>query len=553
MPVKKSTKEQRDLFLAFAFASADLFLEIAEDGIIRYALGAAKSLTGIDYTELTGHNWVNIFTQKDRATLIGMRKRAQEGQRCGPLHVQMDAAFGNGQDAILTGIKMPGSGGFYVSVGFPSELMLKMASIVREQEEARLLDKDTFLHAATEAFQFARSIGEGAEMTLLDIPESSQIKEQLGNELWSQFTAAVTEILCANSIDGMAAAQIREGRYSVIHDPHIDTDTLRIQLEELGKETDPEGKGFEITGKPVTADLESLSERETTKALIYTINEFDRKGTSLNIESLNSGFKAYVSANAQKIHQFKTMVEQLNFDLEFQPLVDLEGLTLSHFEIISRFKAEGSTQEWIVFGEDIGMAADFDIAVTERVINYLLYKASTNRVKFAMNLSGQSIQNEQFFKTLLAKLELHKDLAQRMIFEITESTTITDFEMVNHFIKTLQGKGYKICLDDFGAGAASFQNIQQLHVDFVKMDGQYTRRILTSERDRVLVKNLGQMCKDLKIRIIAEQIEKEEQMEKMKELGIDMGQGYYFGYPQPKPEFDPDKIPAKAPPAKTPA
>lgn len=543
----RDIKGQRDLFLAFAFASADLFMEVSPEGKVSYALGAAKSLTGVDHTILGGRDWLDLFSGSDRATLSALRKRARDGERRGPLQVRMDESVGGGRGAIVTGIKMPGSSSFFVTVGFPNELMMKMASIVREHEELQLLDKDTFLHAATEAFDLARSMGEDVDMTLLDIPETERVKEKLGDEVWGKFVSTLTEILGASSVDGHAYAQISEGRYSVIHDKNIDSDTLRNQIKTLSKDADPEGEGFEVTSRTVSSDLESLSERETTKALIYTINEFERKGTSLNIETLNSGFKAYVSANAQKIHQFKKMIEQLNFNLDFQPIVNMELMTLSHFEILSRFKEEGSTQEWIIFGEDIGMAANFDIAVCERVINYLMYKASGNRMKFAMNLSGQSIQNEQFFKTLVAKLDIHPELSRRMIFEITESTTIQELEMVNHFVQILQGKGYQVCLDDFGAGSASFQYLHQLHVDYVKIDGQYTRRILTSSRDQILVKNLSQMCKDLHIGVIAEQVEQKAQLDKLLELGVEAGQGYYFGYPQAKPHFDPNKIPAKPP------
>ena len=191
------------------------------------------------------------------------------------------------------------------------------------------------------------------------------------------------------------------------------------------------------------------------------------------------------------------------------------------------------------------MAADFDIAVCERVINYLLYKASGNRMQFAVNLSGQSVQNEQFFKKLLTKLNAQKELAQRIVFEITESTTITELGVVNHYIGELQKSGFRVCLDDFGAGGTSFQYLQQLQVDYIKIDGQYTRKILDSRRDQILVKNLCQTCKDLGIVPIAEMIEKVEQRQMMVKLGVQMGQGYYFGYPGTKPEFDAEKLPAK--------
>jgi EAL domain-containing protein (putative c-di-GMP-specific phosphodiesterase class I) len=183
------------------------------------------------------------------------------------------------------------------------------------------------------------------------------------------------------------------------------------------------------------------------------------------------------------------------------------------------------------------MAADLDIAVCERAINYLLYKASNTRTKFSINLSGQSIQNEQFFKTLMAKLMMNKGLGQRVVFEITESSRITELAMVSNFIETLHKNGYEVCLDDFGAGGMSFQYLQRLNVDYVKVDRQYTQNLLNSNRDAVLLKNLARMCKELDIRVIGERIEEEAQAQKLQELGIEMGQGYYFGQPTVKPEY----------------
>lgn len=540
----KQLKEQRDRFLAFSFASADLFLEVDEDGEITFTLGAAVGLTGIDHTKLQGHKWLEIFDKKDRAILTSMRQKARTGERCGPLQVRMDKDLCQGKEAIFTAIKMPGTERFYMAIGFVSELMLRLANIVKEQEEISLLDKDTFLMAAKDALDLARSIGDDIDMTLLDIADPNAIRSKLGEEIWEQFLESLTTMLSENSVDGHSIAEISAGRYSILHDKEIKSDTLRSQVEELTKEQDPDGVGFDIESKTVSADLQTLNERETTKALIYTINEFERKGTSLNIDNLNNSFKAYVSANAQKMQQFKTAIEQLRFDIIFHPIVSLENYELQHYEMLSKFTEEGSTHEWIIFGEDIGMAADFDIAVCERAINHLLYNASNTRTKFSVNLSGQSIQNEQFFKTLYAKLTMNKDLAERMIFEITESTTIEKLDMVNKFIKQLQEVGFRVCLDDFGTGAASLQYLQQLEVDMVKIDGLYTRKFLTSERDYVMIKNLVQMCKDLEIDVIAEKIETEEEENQMKSLGVQYGQGYRYAKPSKKPDYLSEKAPA---------
>lgn len=535
--INDKTKQQRDRFLAFSFASADLFIEVAPDETVAYALGAASSLTGIDANAMKGEKWFNLFSPSDRILISNMKDQAKMASRCGPLLVKLDEKFGGGRQAILTGIRMPDHDNFYMTIGFTSVLMSQYAQATQPNQNRELLDKDGFIIAAQDALGLAKSLGQDLELMLVNIEEIKTAQKRFGPDLWADFSDRVKNLLNSKSIDGQAAAQIMEGRYSIIHDSTFDHEALKQEIAALSQELDPEGKGFDVETKSVTADLSLISERDTTKALIYTINEFERKGTTLSIESLNSGFKAYVSANAQKIVQFKTMVEQLNFDLHFQPIVNFHSGELSHFEMLSRFKDAGSTHEWIIFGEDIGMAADLDIAVCERAINYLLYKASGRRTKFAINLSGQSMQNEQFFRTLHAKLALNKELADRIIFEITESTNMQNLDMASGFIQTLQNDGFKVCLDDFGAGSGSFQYLHKLPVDYVKIDGSYTRKILTSDRDSIMVKNLVQMCHDLDVKVIAEMIESDDQAQALRTLGIDYGQGYLFGKPSAKPEY----------------
>lgn len=537
----KDIKQQRDRFLAFSFASADLFMEVGITGTVIFALGAAKGLTGIDDKKLMGRNWLDVFSIADQPVLQNMIKNAKPVHRCGPLAVTLDQSLCGGRKAIVTGIRMPGIDNFYITIGFTNALMEKVAvhTAAALKPHTEPLDRDSFIRTADEIYTAARAQGQETEMTLLDIGDVVKVKETVGDDVWSKFTQAVTGMLAESSIDGGAAAEIGDGRYSIIHDTSISSDFLREQVSLLSKKNDPKGMGFDINSKTITADFENMDERETMKALVYTIGEFSRKGTALNIETLNTGFKSYVSSNAQKVQQFKTMVDTLSFDLHFHPIVKLETSELSHFEMLCRFRGEDSTQEWIIFGEDIGMAADLDMAVCERAINYLLYKSAGRRTKFAINLSGQSIQNEQFFRTLTAKLALHKDLNERIIFELTESNRITALQKVNSFVGALQKQGVKVCLDDFGAGGASFEYLQQLHVDYVKIDGQYTKRLLSSPRDEVMIKNLVRLCGDLNITVISERIERQEQLEKLKEIGVKYGQGFIFGRPQIKPEYDP--------------
>lgn len=546
MTEKDTTKDQRDRFLAFSFASADLFLEISKDNTVVYATGAAKAITGIDDENMVGHKWADLFDKKYRRKLIPIIKKAKLGERTAPIAVKMDEEVGGGREAIVTGIRMPDSDNFFMALGFVSDLMKKLTDETEEEagaggnkkEPEQLADKEHFMTRTRDAIHQAKEAGDDIDMTLIDMGELDQIKERMG-EGWDDFVDDVGELLSMNAYDGEAAGEIADGRYSVIHDTAITSADITNQLSALAREIDPIGEGLEVLSKTISADVESISDREATKALVYTLNEFEKQGTEVSIDNLNTGFKDFVSANAHRIKELKSIVDTMDFDLHFQPVVNLKTKEASHYEMLTRFRNGGSTQEMIIFAEDIGMAADFDIAVCEKAINYIMHKSAGNRIKYAINLSGQSIQNVQFFKTLLAKLSLSTQLPDRVIFEITESTTIEDLELVNNHIQVLREKGFKVCLDDFGAGSASFQYLHALDVNYVKIDGEYTEKILTSEKDMILFKNLAQMCHELGMGMIAEKIETEEEATCLMEIGVEFGQGFLYSKPREEPSYAP--------------
>ncbi|MBI4031274.1 MAG: EAL domain-containing protein [Proteobacteria bacterium] len=534
------TKRQRDKFLAFAFASSDLFIEVTPDEKVSYALGAALGVTGIDKSKLEGTSWLDLFAPGDQTILRSMRRKAQEGVRCGPILVAINEKIAANKKAVVTGIRMPGENGFFLTLGFSSVLMNKIGAMAREEDITVLQDKETFLQSAEKALGMAKGMGQEAKMTMLDIAAPEAGRRRMGDEAWDGFLESLAGLLRSKSIDGSTAGQIGEGRYSIVHDGSVDAEALKEEVQRLSKKSDPAGRGVEIESKTIESGEADLSEHEMAKALVYTINSFGQHGVGMSVKSFAEGFKTYVTDNAQKIKTFKTMVKKLDFQLHFQPVVDLDMFEASHFEMLTRFPDGGSPYEWISFGEDMGMAADFDMAVCERAINYLAYSGSSHNKRFAINLSGQSIQSEAFFKALYTKLSAHKSLSKNLMFEITESTTIKNLDMVNEFIKILQDDGFEICMDDFGAGSASFQYLHKLHVDYVKLDGQYTRKILTDERDAAMVKNMAQMCNDLGVKVVAEMIEEERQVIKLAAMGIQYGQGYYFSKPVAMPEYKSD-------------
>ncbi len=529
-------KQQRDRFLSFSFATSDLLLELDGEGKVIFALGAVKGLTGNNTAKgLIGTHWLDLFKAKDRMTLKLMLKKAQPGLRCGPMLVSFKHEA-NKKNILISSIIMPDQNKTYVCIAVANELMAQIGGIKKEVAQRKTLDKESFIDAAQETLRMAAELGQNVDMTFIDLPDTERALKRYGKEGWDKLSNAVDTLLCEESIDGEAATQLGQGRFGVLHESGMDVKDLKEKIQNLSKEHDPFGEGLTVNTKSVATDMKNMDERDATRALFYTLNEFERKGMEMTIEKLNSNFKTHVVANTQKIQKFKNIIENLDFSMHFQPIVRLSDEACTHYEMLCRFK-EGNTFEWVMFAEDIGMAAEFDIAVCTRAMKYISEKRSQTNERFSINISGQSIANKNFLLKLMGLIAVHNDLKSRVIFEITESTQITELGAVGDIVKDLQKKGFQVALDDFGAGAASFQYLNSMHVDYVKIDGKYIKNILNDKRDLIMVKNLTQMCKDLGIKVVGEYVENKEIAATLKELGIEYGQGYYYGKPEQGPNY----------------
>lgn len=673
-------REQRNRFLAFSFASADLLLEIDDSGKICFALGAAIAVTGIDPEHLKGRKWIDIFDIPDQKKLNDAYKNAKPGTRLGPFDVRLDQSLCQHQPAIVTAITMPDNPRFYLTLGFPNAVMERFAAELAElhqefertqaltekktefertqaiddqqgefdrtdkiadeeiadfgrsaaldeeqsgefdrttaikedqpadfgctqaqkddeigefvrtealekneeipefartatiaddetpefertatteedapvsttdsptqtyEEVYTLLNTDRFLSVTEDILDPANGGARDLTITLIDFPHAADDKNRMGRDNWEAFTKILGNLLKAAAFKNKTAAHLKDERYGLLHANDLAIDELKDEIIRQAKELDPENGEIDVTLSAISAATDNLNGFEISKALIYIIHEFERKGPVSSIDNLNAGFNTYLNNNEEKVKKFKSFIEQLYFDFHFHPIIDMTTLELSHYEIITRFKGEESSREWFIFGEDLGMSADLDIAVCERAISYLLYKAAGGRTKYALNLSGQSMQDKNFVKKLLEKLGKHKDLSKRLIFEITETTAIKDFSTVNLFIRKLKKEGFTVCMDDFGPRASAFPHFDELNVDMIKLDGLYTRKFLKNEHDRVIMHDILEKCNEKNIPLIAEKIETAEEMNALRDMGFTLGQGFLFGRPGPWPDYDPRRL-----------
>ncbi|MEE3500360.1 EAL domain-containing protein [Acidiphilium acidophilum] len=153
------------------------------------------------------------------------------------------------------------------------------------------------------------------------------------------------------------------------------------------------------------------------------------------------------------------------------------------------------------------------------------------RERIAVNVSGYSIEQAAYTEALLNLLAENDWLRGRLMFEITESARIANLETADRFIQALRQRGFQVSLDDFGAGAASFQYLSVLDVDVVKLDGSAVRNAQKAQKGRAFLSALTELCRRMGIETIAEMVDTPETLQFVRDCGCNYVQGYLFGRP----------------------
>jgi len=177
-----------------------------------------------------------------------------------------------------------------------------------------------------------------------------------------------------------------------------------------------------------------------------------------------------------------------------------------------------------------GLMPQIDYWVIERVFTAYPHIFMQNPgLVLSLNLSAPSIADESLVEFILQMFDKTVVKPEQICFEISETTLSHNLANASRLIKRLQTTGCSFALDNFGSGLASFTALKELKMDFIKIDGNLIRDICSDDIDFAMVESINSMAHLLDIKTIAENVDGEASIEKLKSIGIDYAQGYYLG------------------------
>jgi diguanylate cyclase (GGDEF)-like protein len=220
------------------------------------------------------------------------------------------------------------------------------------------------------------------------------------------------------------------------------------------------------------------------------------------------------------------------FRIAFQPIVHADTQKPIAYECLVRLqhpeKGLLPAGLFIPAAEELGLIRLIDRHVLENITQEL---ESDKNLQLAFNISAMTTNDNVWLDTLTALLKAHPDKAERLIVEITETKNLDETDATVRFVKKIRDLGCHVALDDFGAGYTSFRQLRALPIDYMKIDGDFVRKFNEDEESRLFVNTLLDLAHAFKLKVIAEGIETVEQYTAMKNVGVELLQGYYFAKP----------------------
>lgn len=536
----------RERFIAFAFAAAELLVEVGADGRIVFAAGAFRQRLGREPDSLVGRQPSEILAPEDRdAFAAAMALLPTRGRLPPSAYALNDSAR---TPFAVAGLSMPhpcGTSRFCLTFAplpqgsvhaatktSPSLLTRAAEQRLREGERARLALIEVAGVPEAEADALRGMLGSGrGGLSFCHDPTAPGAGPDRPAHVRPVEIETLRGVLTRET-GGALVARLAPGRYGLLQEPDATPDLAAIARAVEAVLGDQAEVSVNLAAQ-IDLAPGALSPIQAARALRHGLSVFARLGAEgLKEAGFENGLEGIVSRIAARAGALRLAVAERRFRLEFQPIASLATRQIQHYEALLRPNPEvlrpgEGPQDFITLAETVGLTEELDLAVASLAIASIPALAPGRDLAF--NISGLSAQSQSFRARLLALMDRDRRAAARLLVELTESAEIEHQASAALTLSQLRERGVRVCLDDFGAGAAAFRYLRAFPVDYVKVDGSYVVAALTSERDRSFVQAMVDLSQAVGAAVVAEHIETEECAVLMQELGVKFGQGWLFG------------------------
>lgn len=405
-----------------------------------------------------------------------------------------------------------------------------------------LPNRALFLDRLEQALARTRRDGDPVGVLFMDLDRFKMVNDSLGHDVGDELLTAVAQRLNVCLRPGDTLARYGGDEFTVLLERlRFDGDAIEVAERLLRSLAEPftlqerqvfvsASIGVSIASQPLLHDADPLREADLA---MYRAKERGKGRWEV--------FESEMNAEAVRRLEMETELRQAidgdELVLLYQPLIDLVSGRMSGVEALVRWQHPRrglvSPEEFIPLAEETGLILRLGTWVLEEACRQgqQWLEEGLPPLHVAVNISADQFQKGGLPKQLNEILIATGLPADRLTLEMTESVVMEEAEATMQIMSEIDGLGVRLALDDFGQGYSSLSYLKRFPLDVLKVDKAFVDGLVDNTEDRAIVRSVVALARELNISVTAEGIETERQMEQVKALGCNVGQGYWFSRP----------------------
>src|SRR5436190_2414845 len=424
----------------------------------------------------------------------------------------------------------------------------------RSQRRVAFLADHDFLTGLPDRGQLETQLetaGSGA-VAVVDVDGLRSLNDSLGRPAGDALLAEAGRALRESVRRGDAVARIGGDAFAVVLEGAREADA-----RSLGEQLIATVRALRAAdGRPVSASAgvllftgaEGLSAEELLVEAELAVYDAKEAGRDRMVVRRAAGRRRPREGEHGWADRIREALEDDCFVLHAQPIVSLKGEPPTRYELLLRLLGDDgdliAPATFLYVAEHFGLARELDRWVIGEAAKMLARANEAGReLLFEVNLSAPSVADSGLAELIARELHAARVPGSQLSLAIDEATAIENVESVRALAQSVRSLGCQLVLDHFGSGLASFHYLQQLAVDYVKIDGSFVKDLPHNRAGRMVVKSVVEVAGSLGCRTIAERVGDSETLALLQSQGVDYAQGFYVGRPRAAAELEPGTPP----------
>jgi diguanylate cyclase (GGDEF)-like protein/PAS domain S-box-containing protein len=384
----------------------------------------------------------------------------------------------------------------------------------------------------------------GCAVLFLDVDRFKLVNDSLSHAVGDQLLAALARRLADTLRPGDTVARIGGDEFVLLIGEIVNEDDAKIVAERIQAAL---GEPFSVGGHEL-AIASSIGIAHSSPQL--TATELIRNADIAMYHAKDKGSGAYtvfdesmhqrIVDRVSREQQLRQALEKALITVDYQPIVDLTTGQICEWEALARWPGDWEELpplEFIPIAEETGMIRQLGLQVMHTALTQLARWRTAglvdDEVSMAVNISSRQLDDPNLPEHILAAITAAQLSASALRLEITESTLMHEPERIQRIVSEVCTAGVSLHLDDFGTGYSSLGALQQFPLAALKIDRSFVASLPGNIGSQAIVRSTIALAHSLGLQVIAEGIEQPAQLEQLRALGCDLGQGFLFSEPLP--------------------